>query len=119
IVAEAQLARRLLHLVLAPVQLFPADGDQLLGRIRDHLGRQLDHQALAANRVPDDVAGIAGTRGARAAAPAPQVLSPPPPPPAPGRPRAAAPPATPPAACAFSHGRGGTPTPQTSHSFAQ
>src|SRR5262249_12399561 len=71
-----QLSRRLLHLVLAPVQLFPADGDQLLGRIRDHLGGQLDHQALTANRVADDVAGIAGTRGDRAAAPAANVPSP-------------------------------------------
>src|SRR5262245_37530894 len=69
IVPESQLARGLLHFVLAPGEFFPSDGDQLFRSVGDHLGGQLDHQAFASDRVTDDVAGIAGARGARAAAP--------------------------------------------------
>src|SRR5581483_6233478 len=58
----------LLHLVLTPVEFLVSDGDQFLGRVRDHLGGELEHQPVAANGVAADVAVIARARGGGPAA---------------------------------------------------
>src|SRR4029077_11520835 len=54
VVAAAQLARRLFHALLAPRELALRDRDQLLGRVRDHLPRELRLQALASDRRPHE-----------------------------------------------------------------
>ena len=52
VVAEAHLARRLLHLGLAPGELALGDREQLLGRVGDHLGAELGASASRPIGVP-------------------------------------------------------------------
>ncbi len=91
VVAEPQLARRLLHLGFAPRVLAVADFDQLLRRVRDHLARKVLQESFAPDRISHDL--VVGRRGLRGLAPSPA----PRPPPMPGPAAAAgAAPASPP-----------------------
>jgi hypothetical protein len=70
VVAEAEFARRPLHLRLAPGVLAVPDLDQLLRRIRDHLARQVLEQALAADGITHDFVVCGGRLGRLPPAPA-------------------------------------------------
>src|SRR5262249_30192214 len=71
VVAEAHLARRLLHLGLAPGVFAVADLDQLLGRVGDHLAAEIFHQPVAPDRVADDGAFARSHRRTTAASASP------------------------------------------------
>ena len=65
VVPEAHLARRLPHLLLAPRELFLAERDQLLRRIRDHLVRQILLEPEAAAGVARNAAVVGLSRNVR------------------------------------------------------
>ena len=65
VVAEAHLARRLLHLVLAPCEFLVGERDELLGRVRNHVVAQVANQAFAAARLALDLRRVGFARRAR------------------------------------------------------
>ena len=50
VVAESHLARDDAELILDPLELLHPDGDQLLGRVRNHLEREVGAQAVGEHR---------------------------------------------------------------------
>src|SRR2546423_625770 len=63
VVTVTKLARSLLHFVFAPGHFFFRKRDQFFRRVGNHFVLQFTDERVAPNRVADDVAGVAGTRG--------------------------------------------------------
>src|ERR1044071_3168646 len=66
IIAVAQLARSLFHLVLTPGHLFFTDHDDFFRRVRDHLRAEFTQERFASDRIADDVTRITRSRIATA-----------------------------------------------------
>ena len=61
VVAESELARRLLHLAQRERILALRDGDELLGRVRNHLVLEIDLEPIGADGIADDWAVVEHT----------------------------------------------------------
>src|SRR2546423_11957567 len=62
VVTVTKLPRSLLHFVFAPGHFLFGECDQLFRRVGNHFVLQFADERVAANRIADNVAGVAGAR---------------------------------------------------------